>query len=136
VIAAPQEIASAYPNPISDTRAGIRENKIHSVLGSWMHNFSPTILNEARYGYSIRKHINRAAGTGSNFNQTIGLRGVDANSFPVIAVTGQSGFSTTPNERIQTPILTHHLVDNLTIIKGKHTIKTGFANRGWDIHIQ
>lgn len=129
VIAAPQDIASAYPDRNSDTRAGIRENKVHSLLGSWMHNFTPTVLNEARYGYTLRKHINRAAGTGSNFNQTLGLRGVDANSFPIIAVTGQSGFSAGPNERIQTPILTHHLVDNVTIIKGKHTLKTGFELR-------
>jgi hypothetical protein len=129
VIGAPQDIASAYPDRNADTRAGIRENMIHSVLGSWIHNFAPTVLNEVRYGYSIRRHVNRAAGTGSNFNQTLGLRGVDANSFPVIAVTGQSGFSVAPNERIQTPILTHHLVDNLTLIKGKHTIKTGFEFR-------
>ncbi|MBM3755069.1 MAG: TonB-dependent receptor, partial [Acidobacteria bacterium] len=129
VIRAPQDVASAYPERIADTRAGIRENKIHAALGSWMHNFTPTVLNEARYAYSIRKHINRAAGTGSGFNGKIGLRGVDDTGFPVIGVTGQSGLSTTPNERIQTPILTHHLVDNLTIIKGKHTLKTGFEMR-------
>ncbi len=129
VIGAPQDIANAYPDRIADTRAGIRENKIHSILGSWIHNFAPTVLNEVRYGYSIRRHVNRAAGTGSNFNQTIGLQGVDANSFPVIAVTGQSGFSVAPNERIQTPILTHHFVDNLTMIKGKHTIKAGMEFR-------
>jgi len=129
VVAAPQEIASAYPDAIADTRAGVRENKIHAVLGSWMHNFSPAVLNEARYAYSIRKHINRSAGTGSDFNGKIGLKGVDADSFPIIAVTGQSGFSVAPNERIQTPILTHHIVDNLTLIKGKHTLKTGFEMR-------
>lgn len=129
VIRAPQDIASAYPERIADTRAGIRENKVHSLLGSWMHNFSPTVLNEARYGYSTRLAINRAAGTGSNFNQTLGLPGVDPSGFPIIGVTGQSGFSVAPNERIQTPILTHHIVDNLTIIKGKHTIKTGVEFR-------
>lgn len=129
VIGAPQDIASAYPERIADTRAGIRENKIHAALGSWMHNFSPTLLNEVRYAYSIRKHINRAAGSGSGFNSKLGLGGVDADAFPVIAVTGQSGLSTTPTERIQTPILTHHLVDNLSWIRGKHTLKTGFEMR-------
>jgi len=129
VIRAPQDIASAYPDRIADTRAGIRENKIHATLGSWMHNFTPVLLNEVRYAYSRRLAINRAAGTGSGFNGKIGLRGVDESAFPIIAVTGQSGFSVSPNERIQTPILTHHLVDNLTWIKGKHTIKTGFEMR-------
>ncbi|MCA2965148.1 MAG: TonB-dependent receptor [Acidobacteriaceae bacterium] len=129
VIRAPQDIASAYPDRIADTRAGIRENKIHAALGSWMHNFTPVLLNEVRYAYSRRLAINRAAGTGSGFNGKIGLRGVDESAFPIIAVTGQSGFSVSPNERIQTPILTHHLVDNLTWIKGKHTIKTGFEMR-------
>jgi hypothetical protein len=129
VVAAPQEIASAYPDAIADTRAGIRENKIHSALGSWMRNLSPTLLNEVRYGFSTRMHINRSAGMLSGFNAKIGLQGVDPEGFPVVSVAGQSGLSTTPNERIQRPILTHHLVDNLTLIKGKHTIKTGFEFR-------
>lgn len=129
VVRAPQDIASAFPEAAADTRAGIRENKIHAVLGSWIHNFSPTVLNEARYGYSIRMHINRAAGMGSGFNGKLGLPGVDPEGFPVVAVTGQTGFSNTPNQRIQKPILTHHLVDNVTLIRGKHTIKTGFEFR-------
>lgn len=129
VVRAPQEIANAYENRIADPRAGVRENKIHSFLGSWMHNFSPTMLNEVRYGYSTRIHINRAAGWDSNFNSEVGLKGVDPEGFPIISVAGQSGFSTAPNERIQNPILTHHIVDNLTIIKGKHTLKTGFEFR-------
>ncbi|MBM3795284.1 MAG: TonB-dependent receptor [Acidobacteria bacterium] len=128
-ISAPQDVANAYPERIADTRAGIRENRIHAALGSWMHNFTLTVLNEVRYAYSIRKHINRAAGTGSGFNGKIALGGVDVEAFPVIGVTGQSGLSTTPNERIQTPILTHHLVDNLTMIRGKHTLKAGFEMR-------
>jgi hypothetical protein len=128
-IRAPQDIASAYPDRIADTRAGIRENQVQAALGSWMHNFTPVLLNEVRYAYSTRLAINRAAGTGSGFNGKIGLRGVDESAFPIIAVTGQSGFSVSPNERIQTPILTHHLVDNLTWIRGKHTLKTGFEMR-------
>lgn len=129
VVAAPQEIANSYTERIADPRAGTRENKIHSVLGSWMHNFSPTVLNEFRYGWSQRYHINRSAGTGSGFNGRIGLPGVDPNNFPIISVAGQSGFSTGPNERIQRPILTHHIVDNVTLIKGNHTVKTGIEIR-------
>ena len=128
-IRAPQDIANAYPDRIADTRAGIRENQVQAALGSWMHNFTPVLLNEVRYAYSTRLAINRAAGAGSGFNGKIGLRGVDESAFPIIAVTGQSGFSVSPNERIQTPILTHHLVDNLTWIRGKHTLKTGFEMR-------
>jgi hypothetical protein len=129
VVRAPQDIASAFPEAAADTRAGVRENKIHAILASWIHNFTPTVLNEARYAWSTRKHINRAAGTGSGFNGKVGLGGVDPNNFPIITVTGISGMSVAPNERIQTPILTHHIVDNLTMIRGNHTIKTGFEMR-------
>ncbi len=129
VVRAPQTVASAFPEAIADTRGGIRENLIHAALGSWIHNFTPTVLNEARYAYSTRKHINQAAGTGSGFNGKLGLKGVDAQNFPVIGVTGISGLSTTPNIRIQQPILTHHIVDNLTMIRGNHTLKTGFEMR-------
>ncbi|MDX1980767.1 MAG: TonB-dependent receptor [Bryobacteraceae bacterium] len=129
VVRAPQNVANSYPERAADHRGGIRENIIHAALGSWIHNFAPTVLNEVRYSWSTRKHINQAAGTGSGFNGKLGLKGVDPENFPVIGVTGISGLSTTPNIRIQSPILTHHIVDNLTWIRGNHTIKTGFEMR-------
>jgi len=129
VARAPQNVANAFPDPIGDPRGGIRENLIHSALGSWIHNLSPSMLNEVRYSYSKRRFLNQSAGTGSGFNGKVGLKGVEAQNFPVVTVTGTSGLSVTPNLRIQDPILTHHIVDNLTVIRGNHTIKTGFEMR-------
>ncbi|MBL8173142.1 MAG: TonB-dependent receptor [Bryobacterales bacterium] len=128
-VRAPQNVASAFPEAIADTRGGIRENRIYSFLGSWVHNLTPSALNELRYSMSNRKFINQATGTGSGFNGRVGLKGVEAQNFPVVSVTGISGLSVTPNLRIQDPILTHHIVDNFTIIRGNHTVKTGFEMR-------
>ncbi|MBI3681256.1 MAG: TonB-dependent receptor [Acidobacteria bacterium] len=126
---APQEVASLFPTDAADTRGGIRENHIHNAVGNWIHNFSPAVINEARYMYSNRLHINRAFGTGSKKNGEIGLPGVNPDAFATIGVTGHTGLGSGTHERIQTPIMSQQVTDNVTIIRGKHSLKTGFEFR-------
>jgi hypothetical protein len=124
VMYAPFEVAALFPNAGSPS-GGPRENKINSILGSWIHNFKPAVINELRYSWSSRTHINRSAGFGSKFNGEAGLPGVDPNAIATLGVTGHTSIGAGTYERIQTPILTHQFIDNLTIIKGKHTLKMG-----------
>ncbi|HYI94526.1 MAG TPA: TonB-dependent receptor [Bryobacteraceae bacterium] len=126
---APQSIAAVYPDADADLRAGIRENRIHNLAGTWIRTLSPSFINEFRYGWSNRMHINQATGFGSGTNSSLGLEGVDGEDFGMMSITGLSALGVTPHRRIQDPILTHQLVDNVTIIKGKHSIKTGFELR-------
>jgi hypothetical protein len=129
VVYAPQQISTVYPTAFADFRGGPRENRIHNTVGNWIHNFSPTVINEARYMYSNRLHINRSAGQGSGKNGELGLKGVNPEAFARINITGLSPLGAGTHERVQTPILTHQITDNLTIVKGKHTLKTGFEFR-------
>jgi len=126
---APQSVAAVYPNAYADLRAGIRENRIHNLTGTWIRTFSPTVINEFRYGWANRMHINQANGFGSNKNGELGLKGVDPADFGNMTPTGLSALGVTPHRRIQDPILTHQFVDNVTIIRGKHSLKTGFEMR-------
>ena len=60
-VKAPQNIPAVYPNDFADPRAGIRQNRHHNTTVNWIHNFSPTIINEFRFNWGDRLHINRSA---------------------------------------------------------------------------
>jgi hypothetical protein len=125
IIKAPQELSAIFPNTFADTRGGPRDHRIHNVVATWIHSFSATFLNEFRYNYATRRFINRSLGTDSKKNGELGLKGVSADDFAQLIPTGQSNLGTTPVERIQNPILTHQWVNNLTLIRGNHSLKFG-----------
>jgi hypothetical protein len=113
---------------------------IHNVVGSLTYTFSPTILNELRFGTSWITLL-----TGASFNPTIGDLGsqlgiANANTAgPGLLLLGFGG-GTAPQPNPGT-ILTNvgnsvvnqdfadtviQFNDGLTITRGKHVIKTGF----------
>lgn len=129
-VRAPQETAAVYPAAFADYRAGTPQNRHANVVGSWLHNFRPNLINDARYVYGNRMHIDHASGTGSGKNGELGLNGVDKSFFATVTITGLSQLGSNGNQlRIQTPILTQQLIENLTWIKGKHQVKTGVEYR-------
>ncbi|MDX2266731.1 MAG: TonB-dependent receptor [Bryobacter sp.] len=128
-VTAPEEIAAVFPNAAVDDRAGPRENRHNNILLSWQRSIKPTLINEFKYMYGNRLHINRGAGTGSNLNGSLGINGVNPEVFARFNVNGYSPLGQGNHERIQDPILTHQFNDNLIIIKGNHNIKTGFEFR-------
>jgi len=78
-----------------------------------MHIFSPTLLNEVKFGF------NRSTADTTNINRT-GL-------LYAIAV---SGFTTLNNNRVSTGVgNSFSEIDNLTWVKGRHTLKTGVEIR-------
>jgi outer membrane receptor protein involved in Fe transport len=128
-VTAPEQIGAVFPVAEADERAGPRENRHVNVLGNWQRTITPTVINELRYMYGNRMHINQGAGTGSGFNGTIGLPGVEPTAFPRVTVVGHAALGQAPHQRIQDPILTHQLTDNVLLAKGNHQIKTGFEFR-------
>lgn len=128
-VTAPEVISAVFPNEAVDERAGPRENRHNNILVSWQRSIKPTVINEFKYMYGNRLHINRGAGTGSNLNQTLGINGVNQEAFARFNLVGYTALGQSNHERIQDPILTHQMNNNLIIIKGKHNIKTGFEFR-------
>lgn len=125
IIKAPQELSNVYPNAFADFRGGPRDHRIHNLVGTWIHSFTPTFLNEFRYNYVTRRFVNRSLGTDSGKNAEIGIKGVSGADFAQIAPAGHTNLGVLPVERIQNPILTHQWVNNLTWIRGNHSIKFG-----------
>ena len=128
-VQAPEYVSAVYPNAAADDRAGPRTNRHKNFLGNWQRSIQPTVINELRYMYSNRMHINRGAGTGTGLNGKLGIKGVEPTALARVNITALSSLGQTPHERIQDPILTQQLTDNLLWVKGKHSFKTGFEFR-------
>ena len=125
-VKAPQNIPGVYPQDFADPRAGVRKNRHHNTTVNWIHNFSPTMINEFRFNWGDRLHINRSAARNSGKNGEYGIAGVNPESFARISVNGLTPLVPGNQERIQTPIRTIEINQNQTLIRGAHQLKYGF----------
>lgn len=128
-VTAPEDVAAVFATRAADDRAGTRANRHANVLGSWQRSIRPALINEFKYMYGNRMHINRGAGTGSGLNGQIKVAGVNPDALARVTVTGYSALGQGTHERIQDPILTQQFTDNLIWVKGSHSLKTGFELR-------
>jgi len=124
-VEAPQVIPGVFPEDFYDPRAGDRFNRHWNTTTNWIHNFSPTVINEFRFNWGDRLHINRSAARFSGKNGEFGIQGVNPESFARIGVNGLTTLVPGNQERIQNPIRTIEIVNNQTIVKGDHTVKWG-----------
>jgi len=88
---------------------------------SELHNFSPSVLNELRFGYS--RYNDSLPDGGFTFP------GLD--SFPNLVIDDLNGtqlgpYSTSPQFSI---LNTYQLIDNVSVIKGRHNMKFGWEGR-------
>jgi hypothetical protein len=88
---------------------------------SEIHNFSPSLLNEFRFGYS---RYNDNLGDG-------GFKFPGLDSFPNLVIddlnnTQLGAYNTSPQFTV---INTYQLIDNLSWTKGRHTMKFGWEGR-------
>ncbi len=103
--------------------AGIGEHLLLPVL-SLNHVFSPTVVSETRLGYQHQRifRIPQNYNLGSN---TIipGLPFQPIDGAPQITITGIVSMSEAGSADLQQDL---NLVQNFTIVRGKHSLKTGF----------
>jgi hypothetical protein len=116
----------------SDVRA--EPNTDWSLALNETHIFGPNVINEFRLGYTRLKFANTNNFTGSNFSikDDFGMVGFpEGDNFtaglPSINITGLLGLSSYgPLFQIDE---TAQLVNNLSVITGRHTIKMGYDGR-------
>jgi hypothetical protein len=129
-----------YANALVDSNSQTLSQSYWNATASWIHNFSGTALNEARFTYDRRKYLNNAGGTGSGLNGKLGIPGVDPTFFGQFTVTGLIGFGSISSvnpfgnqgesqQRLQSPITDHNFSDTFTLIRGSHQLKFGFEVR-------
>ena len=123
-------ISSVFPAAAIDPVGNNQLSHYYNLSGTYYHNFTSTVINEARYTYTNRKLFVTSAGVGSNINQQIGLTGVDPTFAPTVVVNGfQTLGSPTLQQRLQGPIRGDQAADNLTMVRGQHFIKFGLEYR-------
>lgn len=102
------------------------------------HNYTlrPTLLNEARFGLTYYSRAVNFPISGADAVQRLGLAGLNlsdvpgVNAFPTFDYSDSTGF--TPIGRDKTGVLrsqTIQFTDNLSWVKGKHTMKFGIDLR-------
>ena len=92
---------------------------------TWHHNFSPTLINEARFTHSRRSNIHVELASGSNLVQESGLKGVpNTDGMARLSLTGLTGIGRS-FARIIEPQRTTQIHESVTSIRGNHTLKFG-----------
>jgi hypothetical protein len=121
--------SSIYPQNGAGDPTNVAYNSSAYYFGSWTHVISPSLINDLRYTLNERRFHNLSAGLGGGYPSKLGLQTVPDTAFPTINPAGFSPLGSTQQERLQDPIQTNQVVDNLSWNKGKHALKFGFEMR-------
>lgn len=103
---------------------------MQSFLASYLHTFTPTLLNNLSFSYDRHSYVQRRFGSGERLAQGLGLTNVSAAAFPTFningyALLGAQGTTNAAVARIQTPITDVQFLDSISKYAGKHAIKSG-----------
>ena len=119
----PYFVAQNYPVGYGSWENGGYTTK--SINATYMRTFTPSVFNEVRFGFlshaSVRQGMNKSYNPQTLFPTLYapdygGLPNVNITSYTSIGDYGGSNAA---------PQLTPQYIDNLSIIRGKHTIKAG-----------
>ncbi len=120
----PYFVAQNYPLGYGSWENGGYTTK--SINGTYLRTFSPTVINEMRYGFlshaSVRQGMNKSFDPRSLFPQ---LYPADYGGLPNINMASYTSLGDYGGAQ-GSPQLTPQYIDNLTLVRGRHTIKTGF----------
>jgi hypothetical protein len=119
----PYFVAQNYPLGYGSWENGGYTTK--SLNATWTRTFSPTVVNEARFGFL--SHASGRQGMNKDFDPRSlfpGLYPVDYGGLPNINITSYAPIGDYGGAQVP-PETTPQYIDNLTWVHGKHTIKTG-----------
>lgn len=108
-------------------------NNDNIALG-WTHLFSPTMINQFTMGYTRTVAVRDLFGSNTDYNSQYGIpfpfQGPHMGSLADLTITGYTGIgsSGTGGPYFQF-VNEYELGDNLTLIRGKHSLKFGVSGR-------
>ena len=113
---------------------GPQDTLAQSAVGNYQHTFSPTLMNEVRFGYT-RRHVERAALLlSSPPSESLDIPGIPSNGafndeFPTFLIAGfqQLGPPANTDSSFRTDVT--EIADTASWQHGRHTIKFGIDNR-------
>jgi hypothetical protein len=121
----PTNTTATYPSPAADQTAAINQRRAYSALWEEIHNFSSSLLNDARFEWQPRYFFNLSLGLDQGWPDKLGLKGVSNRAFPRVTAASFASLGPGTQERIQTPIHDTDLVDTLSWFRGSHALKFG-----------
>ncbi|MDZ7639117.1 MAG: carboxypeptidase regulatory-like domain-containing protein [Bryobacterales bacterium] len=116
---------AVFPVTGSDPNANSQERRAYSFLTEYLHQFTPTLINNLRVNIQPRRFHFQSAGLGEGWPTQLGLRGVSDRAFPRVNTTGYTAMGNTNHERLQTPIWDHHIVNSVSWFRGSHSVSFG-----------
>ena len=118
------------------------EGRNNNLATQWLHIFTPTIINEARFGISESRDDSFNPRANTDFTlESIGIQGfnvlTDGNrpltprevGIPSMNISGFLGLGRARWRQRLRPNRVYQFNDNLAITTGSHTMKTGFDYR-------
>ncbi|MDE1163040.1 MAG: TonB-dependent receptor [Acidobacteriaceae bacterium] len=114
-----------FPTPGTDSYGNRSDNYYYNELATWIHNFSPSVINELRVTFTQRKALAYSLGANTALADQVGLKGTDASFFPTVTLSGLATLGYSQQERLQVPILSDEYTDHVTFVRGKHQFKAG-----------
>jgi outer membrane receptor protein involved in Fe transport len=109
---------------------------VHDQLAGlgWVHSFSPSIVNEADFGYTRTVFPGSEQGAGTNYTEEAAIGGFNLTSaefpgFPGLSISGYTGLNGEAFRPIRIRENQWVLQDNLNIVRGDHSIEAGFDAR-------
>jgi hypothetical protein len=121
----------AIPPPLdaADFASGDFLNDARNIVITETHIFTPRTVNELRLGYSRNRSERLQFNSTQNFSQQLGIPGIpfgpNNGGLPQFNVDGLNSFGSAeyqPTVEIQN---IYHIIDSLSLIRGRHTIKIG-----------
>ncbi len=97
-----------------------------NVVVSDTHTFSPTTINEFRFGFNRRHRTRRPATQDGNWAQQLGIPNASGETFPEIRGAGSRYYNLGPGGQDEQVAHDYTVQNNLTKIVGKHTLKFGY----------
>jgi hypothetical protein len=132
-----QHIINTFPAPLGPILDGTgsyqghnQTYKAENVMFSETHTFSPTLINEFRFGYNYGNDANLQYGYNTNISATYGLGGVPFSAGPQngglpVTADGFTGFGAHGNDPAHEGQNSFQVIDNVTKVLGNHSLKVG-----------
>jgi hypothetical protein len=122
------DFTSVFPERAADTLTALLRHQ-HYVYVGYTRVLGASAVNELRYTYSTRVNHQQSFGLGQPWPSRLGLMGVENDTFPRVSISGVAPLGAISHERRQFPIRQHQLVDSLSWVRGRHTLKVGVEAR-------
>jgi Carboxypeptidase regulatory-like domain len=133
-----QHAINTFPAPLGPILDGIGSNQGHNqsylsenFMLSETHTFSPTVINELRFGYNYGNDSNLQYNYNTDISASLGLGGVPFNAGPQngglpATADGFTGFGAHGNDPAHEGMNIYQILDNVTKVIGNHSLKMGF----------